>query len=122
MSPDRITLTGIQVSARHGVYAAEKVTPQLFLIDVTCSLAAPASADDLATTVDYAELSEQIADVATTGSVDLIETLAERVAAVCLAWALVAEVEVTVHKPQASMPVAVADIAVTITRRRASDR
>lgn len=122
MLPDRITLTGIQVSARHGVYAAEKVTPQLFLIDVTCSLAAPASADDLANTVDYAELSEQIADAATTGSVDLIETLAERVAAVVLAEAKIAEVEVTVHKPQASMPVVVADIAVTITRRRSNDR
>ncbi|HQZ00774.1 MAG TPA: dihydroneopterin aldolase [Propionicimonas sp.] len=117
MNPDRITLTGIQVSARHGVYAEEKVTPQLFLIDVTCRLASPARADDLSTTVDYAELAEQITEVATADSVDLIETLAERVAAVCLADPKITEVEVTVHKPQASMPVVVADIAVTITRR-----
>ena len=122
MLPDRITLTGIQVSARHGVYAEEKVTPQLFVIDVTCSLAAPASADDLATTVDYAELSEQIAAAAAAGSVDLIETLAERVAAVCLAEPKIAEVEVTVHKPQASMPVVVTDICVTITRRSSNAR
>ena len=116
MIPDRITLRGIQVSARHGVYPEEKVTPQLFLIDVTCSLAAPATDDDLATTVDYAELAERIGEVAAGEPVDLIETLAERIAATCLADRRLAAVEVTVHKPQAAMPVAVADIAVTITR------
>ncbi|MFZ0530587.1 MAG: dihydroneopterin aldolase [Propionicimonas sp.] len=122
MIADRITLRGIQVSARHGVYEQEKITAQLFLIDVTCSLAAPALGDDLATTVDYARLSERIAEVATGESVDLIETLAERVAATCLADPRIAEVEVTVHKPEASMPVTVADIAVTLTRGRADGR
>jgi dihydroneopterin aldolase len=115
--PDQIRLTGIQVTARHGVYAAEKVTPQLFVIDVACGLRPRPDSDDLATTVDYAELSRQVADVAGADSVDLIETLAERVAATCLANPLVAEVEVTVHKPQAPLPVPVADVAVTITRR-----
>ena len=50
--------------------------------------------------------------------VDLIETLAERIAATCLSRPLVSAVEVTVHKPQARMPVELADVAVTITRRR----
>lgn len=115
--PDRIRLTGIEVTATHGVYAEEKVTPQPFVIDLVCSLRPRPPLDDLATTVDYAELAGRVAAVAGAGSVDLIETLAERIGAVCLADARIAEVEVTVHKPRAPLPVPVADVAVTITRR-----
>ncbi len=117
--PDRITLTGIQVNATHGVYASEKLAPQLFVVDVTCSLRLRSQADDLATTVDYSALAQQVADVVSAGSVDLIETLAERVADACLAHPLVTAVDVTVHKPQAPLPVPVADVSVTITRRNA---
>jgi 7,8-dihydroneopterin aldolase/epimerase/oxygenase len=118
--PDRIRLTGIQVTARHGVYEEEKVTPQLFVIDVTCSLRPRPADDDLSTTVDYAELAQRITRVARSGSVDLIETLAERVSETCLADQRIAEVEVTVHKPRARLSVPVADVAVSITRRNPS--
>ena len=115
--PDRVRLTGIQVTARHGVYEEEKVTAQLFVIDVTCSLRPRPGDDDLATTVDYSELAQRISHVARSGSVDLIETLAERISDTCLSDPLVSEVEVTVHKPQAPLSVPVADVSVTITRR-----
>ncbi|PKQ23397.1 MAG: dihydroneopterin aldolase [Actinobacteria bacterium HGW-Actinobacteria-5] len=115
--PDRIRVTGIEVTATHGVYAEEKVTPQLFVIDLVCSLRPRPEVDDLTTTVDYADLAVRVADAARSGSVDLIETLAERISGVCLADPRIAEVEVTVHKPQAPVGVPVADVAVTITRR-----
>ena len=51
--------------------------------------------------------------------VDLIETVAERVAGVALGWAAVDEVEVTVHKPQAPISVPFTDVSVTIVRGRA---
>ena len=105
------------MTARHGVYEEEKVTPQLFVIDVTCSLRPRPADDDLATTVDYSELAQGISRVARTGSVDLIETLAERVAETCLSDRRITEVEVTVHKPQAPLSVPVTDVSVTITRR-----
>ena len=116
-APDRIRLTGIEVTATHGVYAEEKITPQLFVIELACSLRPRPDVDDLASTVDYAELAGRVAEAARTGSVDLIETLAERISTVCLADPRIAEVEVTVHKPQAPVGVPVADVAVTITRR-----
>jgi dihydroneopterin aldolase len=116
--PDRIRLTGLQVSARHGVLAQEKRDGQLFVIDLTCQLAPRPDLDDLSTTVDYAELAERVSALAAQGSLDLIETLAERIAAACLTDTRVAEVEVTVHKPQAPIPVPFTDVAVTITRRR----
>ena len=50
--------------------------------------------------------------------VDLIETLAQRIADACLAFELVQAVEVVVHKPQAPVGVPFGDVTVTITRRR----
>jgi dihydroneopterin aldolase len=118
MAPaDRIRITGLRIEAAHGVYPQEKLRPQPFLIDVEVSLRPRADSDDLATTVDYSVLATAIAETARAGSVDLIETLAERVAATCLAEAGVEAVEVTVHKPEAPLPVPVADVSVTISRR-----
>ncbi|MGC3995703.1 MAG: dihydroneopterin aldolase [Propionicimonas sp.] len=114
---DRVRLTGLEVDAIHGVYAEEKLTPQRFVIDLVCSLRPRPDSDDLATTVDYAALASRVAAAATGAPVDLIETLAERISRTCLADPRIAEVEVTVHKPQAPLPVPVADVAVTITRR-----
>lgn len=116
-APDRIRLTGIEVTATHGVYAEEKVTPQPFVIDLDCRLRPRPDTDDLATTVDYSQLASRVADVVSSDSVDLIETLAERIGRTCLADTRIAEVEVTVHKPKAPLSVPVADVAVTITRR-----
>jgi dihydroneopterin aldolase len=118
MAPaDRIRLTGIRVDAAHGVYPEEKLQPQPFVIDIDASLRPRPDSDELATTVDYSVLAAAVAEAATAGQVDLIETLAERVAATCLADARIETVEVTVHKPQAPMPVPVSDVSVTITRR-----
>jgi dihydroneopterin aldolase len=50
--------------------------------------------------------------------VDLIETLAERIAGVVLAHPPVEAVRVTVHKPNAPIEVPFSDVAVTIERER----
>jgi dihydroneopterin aldolase len=117
---DRITLTGVRVHAHHGVFDAEREQGQEFVIDVAVAvdLAAAASGDDLSRTVHYGELAEAVVAAVERDPVDLIETVAERVAAVALAYAAVDEVEVTVHKPQAPIAVPFADVAVTIVRGR----
>ncbi len=118
IEPDRIRLTGIRIEAAHGVYPQEKAAPKPFLIDVVVSLNPRPARDELATTVDYSVLARSVAAAASEHSVDLIETVAEMVAVTCLNDERVAAVEVTVHKPEAPMPVPVADVSVTITRRR----
>ncbi len=118
--PDRVRLTGMRFRTTHGVYDFEREEPQDFVVDVTCDLASRPVADALATTVDYAELSRSIAADVLGEPVNLIETLAERIAVTCLSRPQVSSVEVTVHKPQARMPVELADVAVTITRRRSA--
>ena len=118
---DRITLTGVRVHANHGVFDFEREAGQEFVIDVSVAvdLAAAASGDDLGRTVHYGELAEAVVAAVERDPVDLIETVAERVAAVALAHPEVEEVEVTVHKPQAPIRVPFADVAVTIVRGRA---
>jgi dihydroneopterin aldolase len=117
---DRITLTGVRVRAHHGVFEFERTEGQEFVIDVSVAvdLSAAASADDLDRTVNYGELAESVAAAVSRDPVDLIETVAERVAAVALGYAAVEEVEVTVHKPEAPISVPFTDVAVTIVRGR----
>lgn len=118
---DRITLTGLEVHAHHGVFDFEREAGQLFVIDVVAELdlRAAASADDLAQTVHYGELAERVVTAVQDDPVDLIETVAERVAAVALEFGAIEQVTVTVHKPNAPISVAFADVSVSITRSRA---
>ncbi|MEU3166156.1 dihydroneopterin aldolase [Streptosporangium sp. NPDC006930] len=118
---DRISLKGLRVRGRHGVLAAERELGQEFVVDVTLFLdTAPAAAeDDLTRTVHYGELAEDLAEVVRGEPVDLIETLAQRLADVCLARELVQVAEVSVHKPAAPIPLPFDDVIVTITRGRA---
>ncbi|MEU8382618.1 dihydroneopterin aldolase [Streptosporangium sp. NPDC048865] len=112
---------GLRVRGRHGVLAAERELGQEFVVDVTLFLdTAPAAAgDDLTRTVHYGELAEDLARVVEGEPVDLIETLAQRLADVCLARELVQAAEVSVHKPAAPIPLPFDDVIVTITRGRA---
>ena len=118
---DRITLTGVRVRAHHGVYDFEREQGQEFVIDVSVAvdLSAAASGDDLGATVHYGELAEAVVAAVERDPVDLIETVAERVAVVALGYPAVDEVEVTVHKPEAPISVPFTDVAVTIVRGRA---
>ena len=71
----------------------------------------------MADTVHYGELAERLVAIITGEPVNLIETLADRLLAACLADPRVGAATVTVHKPQAPIPHAFADVAVTMTRR-----
>lgn len=115
---DRIRLDGLRARGHHGVLPAERRDGQDFLVDVVLHLdLRPAAAtDDLASTVDYGELAERLAAVVAGEPVDLLETLAGRLAEVCLEPPLVRRVEVTVHKPQAPIRVPFADVSVTVVR------
>ena len=119
---DEITLTGLRASAFHGVLEQERRAGQIFVIDVTAflSLANAARTDDLAQTVHYGELAEKIVAAVEADPVDLIETVAERVANVVLAYPMVALTTVTIHKPNAPISVAFDDVSVTISRARSA--
>ena len=119
--PDRIALRGLRAHGRHGVYDFERERGQMFRVDAVLELdTRPAAAgDDLDRTVNYAELAQQLYAVLSGEPVSLLETLAQRLADVCLAHPLVGAVEITVHKPQAELGVPFDDVTVTIRRESA---
>jgi 7,8-dihydroneopterin aldolase/epimerase/oxygenase len=119
--PDRIAIRGLRAHGRHGVYDFERERGQMFRVDAVLELdTRPAAAgDDLEATVNYAELAHQLYAVLSGEPVNLLETLAQLLADVCLANPLVDAVEITVHKPQAELGVPFDDVTVTIRRERA---
>jgi dihydroneopterin aldolase len=121
MTADRIALTGLRVRGNHGVFDFERRDGQDFVVDVELEVdtRAPAASDDLADTVHYGELAERLAAVLGGDPVNLLERLADRLARVCLADERVVAATVTVHKPQAPIPLSFSDVAVTIRRTRA---
>lgn len=119
---DRITLTGLRANAFHGVFEHERVNGQLFVIDVVVhlSLAEAGGSDLLAQTIHYGELAEAVVGAVERDPVDLIETVAERVASIVLQQPRAELVEVTVHKPSAPITVPFDDVSVSIIRGRST--
>ncbi len=120
MNAGEISLTGLRIRGRHGVYAFEREQGQEFVVDVRLELdlSPAARSDDVADTVHYGELAQRLAGIVAGEPVRLIETLADRLAAACLADPRVRTATVTVHKPQAPIPHEFADVAVTLRRSR----
>jgi len=118
MTPDLISLTGLRVRGNHGVFDFERADGQEFVVDVSLETdtRAAAASDQLADTIDYGSLAQQLAAVIGGEPVNLLETLAGRLADVCLSDSRVHAATVTVHKPQAPIPLAFADVAVTVRR------
>ncbi len=119
---DRISIVGLRVRGRHGVFDHERATGQDFVVDAALWLdtTAAAAADDLGLTADYGAITDRLAAIVGGEPVALIETLADRLAKACLADPVVEEAEVTVHKPHAPVSQPVTDVAVTIRRKAAS--
>ncbi|WP_404380653.1 2-amino-4-hydroxy-6-hydroxymethyldihydropteridine diphosphokinase [Knoellia locipacati] len=117
---DRITLKGISAKGFHGVLDFEKRDGQTFVVDVEMDvdLTQAGTSDDLADTVNYAEVAGDIVALIEGESLDLIEALADRIAAKVLTRSLVESVVVTVHKPQAPVGHPFTDVAVTVERLR----
>ena len=116
----RIDLTGLRAKGHHGVFDFERAEGQDFVVDVSLELdlTRAAASDDVTDTVHYGELAGALVEVLTGEPVNLIETLADRLLAVCLADPRVDAATVTVHKPQAPIPHDFADVAVTLRRER----
>lgn len=115
---DRVEVHGIRATGHHGVFAFEREQGQEFVVDVALHLdTRPAAAsDDLADAVDYGVVAQRVHDVVTGEPVDLLETLAQRVADACLREAGVRAVDVAVHKPQAPVKVPFDDVVVRVHR------
>jgi dihydroneopterin aldolase len=117
---DRIELRGLTVRGHHGVFEHERRHGQEFVVDITVwiDLDRAAASDDLTDTLDYGALAARMADIVGGPARNLIETVAAEIADDVMGDERVHAVEVVVHKPQAPIPLALNDVAVTIRRSR----
>lgn len=115
---DRITLSGLTVRGHHGVFEFEKRDGQDFVVDITVwrDFSAAAASDDLTDTLDYGALAELARAVVAGPPRNLIETVAVDIAETALARWRMEQIEVTVHKAHAPIPLEFTDVAVTVRR------
>lgn len=117
---DLIEVHGIRARGHHGVLESERLVGQPFIADVTLAIDTrqAAGSDDLADTVDYSQVAQAVYAELSGEPVDLIETLAERIAERCLAFTGIQAVEIALHKPEAPVGVPASDVVLRILRER----
>ena len=115
---DLIEIRGLRAYGYHGVLDHEKRNGQVFVIDATLAVdhRRAGASDDLADTVSYAGVSEELAGAVEMTRFDLVEALAEHLAAQVLRHEAVTAVRIRVAKPFAPVPADVREVAVVVTR------
>lgn len=118
---DKIILTGISIFGKHGCTEEEREHGQNFKVDVELilSLENAGKTDKLSETVDYSQVLFDVEKIVAGTPRKLIETVAEEIAETLLEkYPRVESLKVTLHKPDAPLPIKYIDAAVEISRRR----
>jgi dihydroneopterin aldolase len=116
---DRIALEGMVFSGRHGVRPAEREQVQEFKVDVRLEtdLLVAGRSDKVEDTVDYRVVYSIAKDVIEGESVQLIETLAHRIADRVLELDRVTAVSVRIAKrPESMRPIEAASVKISRSR------
>ena len=100
---DIVFIKQLQVDTVIGVYDWEKSIQQRLLLDLalTADQRNAAARDDISLTLDYAVIAEKVTALITAEPIELIETVAEKVATMLLSEFATSKVDVTVSKPGA---------------------
>ena len=121
---DELTVTGIECFGHHGVFDFERREGQVFVVDLTLGIDTrqAAASDDLADTEHYGVLVDRVKQAVESDPVDLVETLAARIADVALTGDRVEWARVTAHKPNAPIQATFADVTLSITRTKRTEQ
>ena len=100
---DKVCIKGLNIQTTIGFFQWEKEIKQTLVIDVAMAwdTAKAAVNDELAKTLDYAEISTAIETFANNNPVDLLETLAERMAAFLMTQYHIPWLQLKIGKPGA---------------------
>ena len=100
---DIVFIKQLQVDTVIGVYDWEKVIQQRLFLDLalTSDQRDAAANDDIKLTLDYAVIAVKVIKLITAQPIELIETVAERVAQMLLDEFATSSVDITVSKPGA---------------------
>ncbi len=99
-STHKVFINDLMVDMLIGVYSHEKSTPQPVRLNIEMTVTDPLAplADNYKNVVCYETISNHITNMAKSEHVNLVETLAEKVAAICLANERVSLVKIKVEK------------------------
>lgn len=114
---DRLFLRQLAIPALIGVYAHEKVTPQIIFleVEVAIDIAKAALHDDIKATVDYAAIYHYLHEYIATTRFQLLETLALRVSENLIEKFALTGLRLTITKKPSDMP-DIAGAGITIER------
>ena len=100
---DKVFIKGLRIQTTIGFFQWEKEIKQTLVIDIAMAwnTAKAAENDELAKTLDYAEISVAIEKFANENPVDLLETLAERMAAFLMKQFNIPWLQLKIGKPGA---------------------
>jgi dihydroneopterin aldolase len=120
---DRIVLKSMRFMGRHGLTDDERSRPQPFEVDVelVTNLQPAGVDDDIAQTVDYAQVFEICRELVEATNFKLLEAIAEGIAHEILTAVPVAEVGVRVRKPEVPIEGQLDYAGVEIWRARSTD-
>lgn len=99
----RVFVNQLALPVNIGIHPHEKNAPQtvLFTVDLAISELGQPSASSIDDVVCYETICNKIRGLVAHGHIDLVETLAEKVAALCLANNKVVKARVRIEKPDA---------------------
>ncbi len=112
---DKISISGLKGFGYHGVLDHEKSDGQDFYVHVTidANFDAAIASDDVADTINYAEVAQIAVDAISQTRFDLIESLADFIGNKLMTLNGVLGVSVTVEKPSAPIDVTFGTVSVT---------
>lgn len=116
---DEIFIKDIEVFAYHGVYDFEKKDGQKFFVSAKIMVEELTKDDNLDNTINYGEVATDIYKFVGETQFDLIESVAHGVASMLLQkYELAKEVEITIRKPNAPIPLTFEDVMVTVKAKK----
>ena len=115
----RIRIADLVLPASIGVYDSEKAAPQRVRINVELKVAERVRPrdDDIRDVVSYENVVGGIRAIIARGHINLVETLAEEIAAMCLADSRVAQARIGVDKLDVEPDAAAVGVEIERSRR-----
>ncbi|MFA5959361.1 MAG: dihydroneopterin aldolase [Tatlockia sp.] len=110
---DNLRIQNLSVSTHIGVYAWEQQILQRLLIDITIPADFSLCEDQLENTIDYAHLCQMVTQFVESNSFQLIETVAERIAALIKKEFQVSTLSISVSKPHAIKNAGTIQVSIT---------
>ena len=103
--PTRVGLESYEVMACHGAYDFEREKKQPFVISIWATLASDVLEDELAQTLNYADLQSAVdSEIVNSEPVKLMETLCNKLVSLISQNDLVSAISIRMEKPDAPIP------------------